>query len=71
MKKYSKYIISFFIVVVAYLISFVLIIQVSASPNGPSTDLSYISSEINLIISVIIGCTSLVIFTIKSSKKHD
>ena len=71
MKSYSKYVISFVSALFAYFISDFLIIQLSKSPNGTNTDFGYIKIGIILIIAVIIGCTSLIIFTISSNNKRN
>ena len=68
MKKYSKYVLS---LVLFLLVSFFvqpLILAFSKSPNGTHDEIAYIGVGINLILGAIIGCTALIIATIKESK---
>lgn len=65
-KNYSRHLLSIFISLISYFIADILIIQLSKSPNGTNTDFGYVEIGIKLIIAIIVGCTSLIIFTIKS-----
>jgi ABC-type transport system involved in multi-copper enzyme maturation permease subunit len=46
-----------------------LILLLSKSPNGANDEIAYIRVGINLIFGVIVGCTALIISTIKENSK--
>lgn len=71
MKSYSKYVYSLIIAIVAYVLSNIIIIQFSKSPNGQNTDFGFIELGITLIIALIIGCTSLILFAINEINKNN
>jgi hypothetical protein len=67
MKKYSKYGLS---LVLFLLVSFFvqpLILSLSKSPSGTNDEIAYIAVGINLILGAVIGCTALIISTIREN----
>jgi len=70
MKDYLKYVISLVIAIIAGFLADFLIIQLSKSPNGSNTEFGFIEVGIILIIGLIVGCTSLILFTINNSKRN-
>lgn len=70
MKSYSKYVYSLIITIVTGFLSEGLIIQLSKSPNGENTDFGFIKVGITLMIGLIIGCTSLILFVINENNKN-
>lgn len=71
MQKYLKYILPVIFSVISYFISFVLIITLSASPDGTNTDFGFIEVGICIIIAVIIACTTVIVTVIKESNKKN
>ena len=70
MKDYLKYVISLVIAIIAGFFADFLIIQLSKSPNGSNTEFGFIEVGITLIIGLIVGCTSLILFTINNIKRN-
>jgi hypothetical protein len=67
MKSYFKYILSFVMSLLAFVIAMVLLDELGKGSTDPQ--MAFIHYGIVIIIAIMIGCTTLIITTIKENNK--
>ena len=69
MKKYTKYMLALLLLLLTFFLIEPLILSLSKSLDGTHDEIAYIRVGINLILGVIVGCTTLIIYTIKENSQ--